>query len=108
MQVIEGGYSVLFLRSARAPGSAESLGSLMKDISSALRAALPARWGEYLAPAYSIKPTLPDISLPNNKSPFDLVFDRKTRTTLDNSVPQEDDSEWIGAGIRFIEQGNRR
>lgn len=38
---------------------------------------------------------------------FDLLPIRKPRTTLDNLLPQVDDTEWSGCLDTFIEQRKR-
>ena len=47
---------------------------------------------------------MPDPSLPGNMSPFEILFGRKPRTSLDTLVPQMDDSEATGGLDGFIEQ----
>lgn len=65
----------------------------------------PNRWAEnYVSPAQWMKRTLPDVFLPSNMSPFELLSGRRPRTSLDTLVP--------GAGVtdntkgldNFVEQ----
>ena len=56
----------------------------------------PERWDEYVSPACWIKRAMPDPTLPGNGSPFEILFGRKPRTSLDTIVPQMDDSEITG------------
>ena len=87
----------------RAQGSVKRLGSWIQDVLSELCAAWPRCWDEYVSPACWIKRTLPDTSLPGNMSPFELLFGRKLRTTLDTLVPRVDDTELSGGLDAFIE-----
>lgn len=65
------------------------------------------RWDEYVAPACGIKRTTPDSRLPSAMAPFQFVFGRSPRTTLDMPVlPQMDGAEATGGLANFIE--NRR
>ena len=46
---------------------------------------------------------MPDSSLPSTMTPFQPLFGRSTRTTLDMLVPQMDDTEATGGLSNFIE-----
>ena len=46
---------------------------------------------------------MPDPSLPSAMTPFQLLFGRSPRTTLDMLVPQMDDTEATGGLENFIE-----
>ena len=64
----------------------------MQDMLSELCKSWPSRWDEYVAAACWIKRTMPDPSLPSVMTPFQLLFGRSPRTTLDMLVPQMDDT----------------
>ena len=46
-----------------------------------------------MSPAIWIKRTLPDVSLPSNMTPFELLFGRTPRTSLDSLVPLSAETE---------------
>ena len=75
----------------------------MQDVLSELCKAWPTRWDEHVAAACWIKRTMPDSSLPSTMTPFQPLFGRSTRTTLDMLVPQMDDTEATGGLSNFIE-----
>ena len=66
--------------------------------------AWPDRWDEYVAPTCWIKRSLPDSSLPFKMVAFELLFDRKSRTSLDSLVPLLDDATQPGSLDNFVEQ----
>ena len=68
----------------------------MLDMLAELCTAWPKRWDEYVAPACWIKRTLPDPILPNNMTPFELLFGRKRHISLDTLVPQIDTTDRSG------------
>ena len=74
----------------------------MQDVLSELCEAWPTRWNEYVAAARWIKGTMPDPALPSAMTPFQLLFDRSPRTTLDMLIPQMDDTEATGGLSSFI------
>ena len=88
----------------RGQGAVERLGGWLQEMLSELCKSWPDRWDEYVSPALWMKRTLPDVSLPSNMSPFELLFGRRPRTSLDTLVP--------GAGVtdntkgldNFVEQ----
>ena len=88
----------------RGQGSVERLGGWMQDVLAELCASWPERWDEYAAPACWVKRTLPDPSLPNRMSPFEILFARKPRTTLDTLVPQMDGADTAEGLDGFVEQ----
>ena len=75
----------------------------MLDMLAELCIAWPKRWDEYVAPACWIKRTLPDPTLPNNMTPFELLFGRKPRISLDTLVPQIDATDVSGGLDSFVE-----
>ena len=75
----------------------------MLDMLEELCIAWPKRRDEYVAPACWIKHTLPDPTLPNNMTPFELLFGRKPRTSLDTLVPQIDATDRSGGLESFVE-----
>ena len=74
----------------RGQGAIERLGGWIQDILSELGVAWPDRWDDYVSPACWVKRTLPDPSLPKNLSPFEMLFGRKPRTSLDSLLPRID------------------
>ena len=90
----------------RGQGSVERAGAWMQDVLSELCKAWPTRWDEYVAAACWIKRTMPDPALPSAMTPFQLLFGRSPRTTLDMLIPQVDDTEATGGLSNSIE--NRR
>ena len=87
----------------RGQGTVERLGGWMLDMLAELCIAWPKRWDEYVAPACWIKRTLPDPTLPNNMTPFELLFGRKPRISLDTLVPQIDATDVSGGLDSFVE-----
>ena len=87
----------------RGQGSVERVGAWILDVLSELCKAWPTRWDEYVALACWIKRTLPDPSLPSAMTPFQLLFGRSPRTSLDMLVPQMDDTEATEGLENFIE-----
>ena len=79
------------------------VGAWILDVLSELCKAWPTRWDEYVALACWIKRTMPDPSLPSAMTPFQLLFGRSPRTSLDMLVPQMDDTEATGGLENFIE-----
>ena len=75
----------------------------MQEILSELCVSWPDRWDEYVAPACWIKRTLPDPSLPTNMTPFEILFGRSPRTSLDTLVPQVEDTDLTGGLDNFVE-----
>ncbi|CAM9581558.1 unnamed protein product, partial [Pylaiella littoralis] len=71
----------------RSQGSVERLGGWLQELLAELCKAWPHRWSEYVSPALWIKRTLPDQSLPPPLTPFELLFGRPPRTSLDSLVP---------------------
>ena len=76
----------------RGQGAVERLGGWIQDVLSELCVPWPERWDEYVSLACWIKRTMHDPTLPCNMSPFEILFGRKPRTSLDTLVPQKDDS----------------
>ena len=75
----------------------------MQDALYELCKAWPRRWEEYVAARCWIKRTMPDPSLPSTMAPFQLLFGRSPRITLDVLVPQMDDAEATGGLSNSIE-----
>ena len=73
----------------------------MVDMLAELCIAWPKRWDEYVLPACWIKRTLPDPSLPNNMTPFELLFGRKPRISLDTIVQHIDATDKPGGLDNF-------
>ena len=65
--------------------------------------ARPKRWDDNVSPTCWIKRTLPNPKLPNNMIPFELIFDRTSRTSPDTLVPQIDDTDRTGGLDNFVE-----
>ena len=75
----------------------------MLDMLAELCIAWPKRWDEYVAPACWLKRTLPDPTLPNNMTLFELLFGRKPRISPDTLVPQIDATDVSGGLDSFVE-----
>ena len=75
----------------------------MLDMLAELCIAWPKRWDKYVAPFCWTKRTLPDPTLPNNMTPFELLFGRKPRISLDTPVPQIDATDRSGGLNSFVE-----
>ena len=75
----------------RGQGAVERVGAWMHDTLSELCKSWPERWDEYVDPACWIKRTLPDPSTPFNMSPFEILFGRTPRTTIDTYRTPPDD-----------------
>ena len=88
----------------RGQGAVERLGGWIQDVLSELCVPWPERWDEYVPPACWIKQSMPDPALPGNMSPFEILFGRKPRTSLDTLVPHMDDSEAAEGLDSFIEK----
>lgn len=84
----------------RSQGAVERLGGWLQEMLAELCQSWPARWDEYVSPALWIKRTLADVS---NPSPFELLFGRKPRTSLDSLVPLTDEVE-NGGLDSFVER----
>ena len=78
----------------------------MFDMLAKVCIAWPKRWGEYVSPACWIKRTLPEVTLPRNVTPFELLFDRKPRISIHTLVPQIDATNRSEGLDNFVE--NRR
>jgi len=64
----------------------------------------PDRWDEYVSPALWVKRTLPDAAMPSNMSPFELLFGRPPRTSLDTLVPTSGMTDNTRGLDNFVEQ----
>ena len=89
-------------------GTVERLGGWMLDMLAEQCIPWPKRWGEYVAPACWIKRTLPDPTLPNNMTPFELLFGQKLRISLDTLVPQIDATDISGGLDSFVESRRQK
>ena len=89
---------------SRAQGAVERLGGWMQEVLAELCTAWPDRWDEYVSPACWIKRTLPDPTLPSSMTPFELLFGRSPRTSLDTLVPRLDDTESTRGLENFVER----
>ena len=87
----------------RGQGSEERVGAWVLYVLSELCKSWPTRWDEYVALVCWIKRTMPDPPLPSAMTPFQLLFVRSPRTSLDMLVPQMDDTEATGGLENFIE-----
>ncbi|CAM9987057.1 unnamed protein product, partial [Sphacelaria rigidula] len=67
----------------RGQGRVERYGGWLHDVLAELCKQWPKRWDEYVYPAVWIHRTTPDPSLPNNPTPFKLLFGREPRTQID-------------------------
>ena len=88
----------------RGQGSVERLGAWLIELLSELCQSWPQRWDEYVSPALWVKRTLPDLSLTPPLSPFELLFGRPPRTSLDSLVPTDDNLEASGGLDNFVER----
>ena len=57
-----------------------------------------------MSPAMWIKRTLPDVSLPSNMTPFELLFGRKPRTSLDSLVPLAEETGGSDSLDNFVQR----
>lgn len=57
-----------------------------------------------MSPAIWIKRTLPDLSLPTKMTPFEMLFGRPPRTSLDSLVPLEGEPETATGLNNFVER----
>ena len=90
----------------RGQGSVDRAGAKKQDVQPEICKTWPTRWKEYVALACLIKRIIPDPSLPSAVTPFQLLFGRSPRTTLDVLVPQMDGPETTGGLTNVID--NRR
>ena len=74
----------------RAQGSVERLGGWIHETLTELCKSWPRRWDEYVQPALWLHRTTPDPRLPNNATPFRLLFGRDCRTQMDATSPHPD------------------
>lgn len=88
----------------RGQGSVERLGGWLQELLAILCKSWPNRWDEYVSPALWIKRTLPDLSLPANMTPFELLFGRPPRTSVDSLVPKTDVTDADGGLDNFVER----
>ena len=77
-------------------------------MSAELCRAWPDRWDEYVAPAFWIKRTLPESSIPSKMTAFELLFGRKPRASLDSLVPLLDDIIQPDSLDNFVEQRKQK
>ena len=88
----------------RGQGAAERLGGWLVEMLAELCRTWPERWDEYVSPAIWIKRTLPDMALPSKLTPFELLFGRPPRTSLDSLVPTATEAEGTGGLDNFVER----
>ena len=88
----------------RSQGAAERLGGWLQELLAELCKSWPERWDEYVSPSIWIKRTLPDTTLPSKLTPFEMLFGRPPRTSLDSLVPLESESEATGGLDNFVER----
>lgn len=88
----------------RGQGSAERLGGWLREMLAELCKAWPNRWDEYVSPALWIKRTLPDQSLHAKMTPFELLFGRAPRTSLDSLVPVSEGTDGAAGLNNFVER----
>lgn len=88
----------------RGQGAVERLGGWLQEMLSELCKVWPDRWDEYVSPTLWMKRTLPDANLPSNMSPFELLFGRPPRTSLDTLVPLSGETENTRGLDNFVEQ----
>lgn len=60
-----------------------------------------------MSPALWTKCILPDASLPSNMSPFELLFGRAPRTSLDSLVPLSVDTDNTRGLDNFVRGSTR-
>ena len=88
----------------RGQGAVERLGGWLQELLSELCGNWPDRWDEYVSPAIWIKRTLPDLSLPSKMTPFEMLFGRPPRTSLDSLVPLEGEPDSATGLDNFVER----
>ena len=88
----------------RGEGAVERLRGWLQELLAELCRSRPERWDEYVSPAIWIKRTSPDVSLPSNMTPFELLFGRKPRTSSDSLVPLSAETEQSGGLDNFVER----
>ena len=88
----------------RGQRAVERLRGWLQEFLAELCRSWPERWDEYVLPTIWIKRTLPDVSLPSNMTPFELLFGRKPRTPLDSLVPLSAETEQSGGLDNFVER----
>lgn len=88
----------------RGQGSVERLGGWLQEMLAELCRSWPDRWDEYVSPAIWMKRVLPDLSLPADMTPFELLFGRAPRTSLDSLVPLARETERPGGLDNFVER----
>lgn len=77
---------------ARGLGTVERMGSVLQEMLLELCQARTDRWDEYVAVVTWAHRTLPDESLPNHESAYQLLFGRAPRTPFDQLPPSLDNS----------------
>ena len=88
----------------RGQTSVEKPGGWLQELLPKLCRSWPDRWDEYVSPAMWIKRTLPDTSLSSTMTPFELLFGRKPRTSLDSLVPLTDEMDQERGLDNFVER----
>ena len=88
----------------RGQGAVERLGGWLQELLAELCRSWPERWDEYVSPAIWIKSTLPDVALPSNMTPCELLFGREPRTSLDSLVHLSAETEQSGVLNNFVER----
>ena len=88
----------------RSQGAVERLGGWLQEVVAELCQSWPQRWDEYISPCIWVKRTLPDLSLPSNMTPFELLFGRPPRTSLDSLVPLDNEPDPAGDLDNFVER----
>ena len=89
---------------SRGQGTVKRFAGWLQEILTKLCKAWPDRCDEYVAPAYWIKRTRPDSSLPYKMTSFELLFGRKPRKSLDSLVPLLGDAKRSANLDTFVEQ----
>ena len=88
----------------RGQGAVERLGGWLLGLLSELSGNWPDRWDEYVSPAIWVKRTLPNLSLPTKMTPFEMLFGRPPRTSLDSLVPLDGETETASGLDNFVER----
>ena len=88
----------------RGQGAVERLRGYLQELLAELCRSWPERWDEYVSPAIWIQRTLPDVSLSSHMTPFELLFGRRPRTSLDTLVPLADETGQSGGLDNFVER----
>ena len=88
----------------RGQAAVQRRGGWLQELLAELCQSWPERWDEHVSPAIWTKRTLPDASYPSNMTPFELMFGRKPRTSLDSLVPLSEEAGQSGGLDNALKQ----